>query len=124
MVSQLIPHGFWILDAGANNHMTGEQSLFVSPFTPIDELVHIADGSLIFVHSQGDVYLSSDITLSFVYYILDFACNLMSVNRLTNDHNCVIVFLLGCCYLQDLTLKKIFGKGYERNGLYYLSAPS
>ncbi|GFY86650.1 hypothetical protein Acr_05g0002890 [Actinidia rufa] len=55
-------HPTWILDSGANNH-----------------------------DCQGDACLSSDITLSSVYY--------------------------------DLTSKKIFGRGYERDGLYYFGDP-
>ena len=78
--------------------MTGESSLFVSPFTSIDESVRIADGTLVSVHNQGDVYLSSDITLSSIYSIPNFAYNLLFVNHHAKDHNCAVVFLLDCCY--------------------------
>ena len=44
-------HPTWILDSGANNHMTGELSSFTSPFTHIDQSVRIADGSSIPIHS-------------------------------------------------------------------------
>ena len=87
----------WILDSGANNHMTGESSVFVSPFTPIDQSVCIADGTTVPVHSQGNAHLSSDITLSSVYFVPNFAYNLLSVNRLAKDHNCAVVFLSNCC---------------------------
>ncbi|GFZ09750.1 hypothetical protein Acr_21g0003490 [Actinidia rufa] len=82
-------HPTWILDSGANNHMTGELSIFNSPVTSVNQSVCIADGSSLPIHSQGDARLSSDITL--------FA---------------------------DLTLKKIFGWEYERDGLYYFKDPS
>ncbi|GFZ21891.1 hypothetical protein Acr_29g0010530 [Actinidia rufa] len=81
-------HPTWILDSGANNHMTGELATFTSPVTSIHQSVCIADGSSIPIRSQGDARLSSDITLS-----------------------------------SDLTSKKIFGRGYERDGLYYFGDP-
>ncbi|GFY96431.1 hypothetical protein Acr_11g0007370 [Actinidia rufa] len=84
-------HPTWILDSGANNHMTGELVTFTSPVTSIYQSVCIADGSSIPIRSQGDACLSSDITLSSIYY--------------------------------DLTSKKIFGRGYERDGLYYFGDP-
>ncbi|KAF8396921.1 hypothetical protein HHK36_018556 [Tetracentron sinense] len=43
----------WILDSGANNHMTGELSILSSPTTPVTQSVRIADGSSIKISSQG-----------------------------------------------------------------------
>ena len=91
--------------------MTGESSVFSSSVTPIVQSVCIADGSSTPVHHQGDVHLSTDITLSSVYYVPNFAYNLLSVNRLAKDHNCAVVFLPSYCYLQDLTSNKILGRG-------------
>ncbi|GFY96557.1 hypothetical protein Acr_11g0008630 [Actinidia rufa] len=81
-------HPTWILDSGANNHMSGELTTFTSPITSVHQSVCIADGSSIAIRSQGVAHLSFDITLS-----------------------------------SDLTSKKIFGKGYERDGLYYFGDP-
>ena len=58
--------------------------------------------------------MSSDITLFSVYYVSNFVYNL----------NCVVVFLPSRSFLQDLTSKKIFFKGYELDGLYYFGDPS
>ena len=57
-------HPTWILDSGANNHMTGELATFTSPVTSVNQSVCIADGSSIPIRSQGVARLSSDITLS------------------------------------------------------------
>ncbi|GFZ20884.1 hypothetical protein Acr_29g0000460 [Actinidia rufa] len=116
-------HPTWILDSGANNHMIGELATFTSPVTSIHQSVCIANGSSIPIRSQGDACLSSDITLSSVYYVPNFAYNLLSVSRLAKDLNCAVVFLPSRCLLQDLTSKKIFGRGYERDGLYYFGDP-
>ncbi|GFZ04975.1 hypothetical protein Acr_17g0005470 [Actinidia rufa] len=117
-------HPTWILDSGANNHMTGELATFISPMTSINQSVCIADRSSIPIRSQGDARLSSDITLSSVYHVPHFAYNLLFVSRLAKDLNCAVVFLPSrCYYLQNLSSKKIFGRGYERDGLYYFGDP-
>ena len=41
----------WILDSGANNHMTGNLPTFISPFTSIDQSVRIVDGFSIPIRS-------------------------------------------------------------------------
>ncbi|GFY95400.1 hypothetical protein Acr_10g0007850 [Actinidia rufa] len=91
----------WVLDSGANDHMTSELSLFTSHMSSIDQFVRIANGSAVHVRSKGKVCLSSQLTLSSVLYVPDFAYNLLS----------------------DQNSKKIFGKGYEWNGLYYFGDP-
>ena len=113
----------WVLDSGADDHMTGELSLFTSPLFSIDQFVRIADGSAVHVRSKGDVCLSSQLTLSSVLYVPDFAYNLLSVSRLARDYKCDVIFSSHTCLLQDQNSKKIFGRGYERNGLYYFGDP-
>ncbi|GFZ05543.1 hypothetical protein Acr_17g0011150 [Actinidia rufa] len=41
----------WVLDSGADDHMTGELSLFTSDLSSIDQFVRIADGSAVHVRS-------------------------------------------------------------------------
>ncbi|GFZ18617.1 hypothetical protein Acr_27g0003560 [Actinidia rufa] len=91
----------WVFDSGADDHMTGELSLFTSHLSSIDQFVRIADGSIVHVRSKGEICLSSQLTLSAVLYVPDFAYNLLS----------------------DQNSKKIFGRGYEWNGLYYFGDP-
>ena len=69
------------------------------------------------------MFLSSDIMLFSVLYIPNFAFNLLSVSRLAKSLNCAVIFLPFHCLLQDLSLKKIFGRGYEHDGLYYFGDP-
>uniref|UniRef100_A0A2N9ED05 Integrase catalytic domain-containing protein n=1 Tax=Fagus sylvatica TaxID=28930 RepID=A0A2N9ED05_FAGSY len=113
----------WVLDSGANDHMTGESSIFSSPLIPITQSVSLADGSTSHISHKGDVFLSSDIMLSSVLHIPNFAFNLLSVSRLAKSLNCAVIFLPFHCLLQDLSSKKIFGRGYERDGLYYFGDP-
>uniref|UniRef100_A0A2N9IGT2 Integrase catalytic domain-containing protein n=1 Tax=Fagus sylvatica TaxID=28930 RepID=A0A2N9IGT2_FAGSY len=113
----------WVLDSGANDHMTGESSIFSSPLIPVTQSVSLADGSTSHISHKGDVFLSSDIMLSSILHIPNFAFNLLSVSRLAKSLNCAIIFLPFHCLLQDLSSKKIFGRGYECNGLYYFGDP-
>ncbi|GFY96148.1 tetratricopeptide repeat (TPR)-like superfamily protein [Actinidia rufa] len=91
----------WVLDSGADDHMTGELSLFTSHLSSIDQFVRITDGSAVHVRSKGEICLYSQLTLFSVLYVPDFAYNLLS----------------------DQNSKKIFGRGYEWNGLYYFGDP-
>uniref|UniRef100_A0A2N9I5S8 Uncharacterized protein n=1 Tax=Fagus sylvatica TaxID=28930 RepID=A0A2N9I5S8_FAGSY len=111
----------WVLDSGANDHMTGESSLFSSPLIPITQSVCLADNSTSHISHKGDVFLSSDILLSSVLHVPNFAFNLLSVSRLAKSLNCAVIFLPYHCLLQDLNSKKIFGRGYERDGYPDLS---
>ena len=113
----------WVLDSGADDHMTGELSLFTSPLTPVSQSVRIANGSAVHVSCTGDVRLSPDLTLSSVLYVPDFAYNLLSISRIVRDYACDVIFSTSGCLLQDQHSKKIFGKGYERDGLYYFGDP-
>ena len=45
------------------------------------------------------------------------------VSRLAKSLNCAVIFLPFYCLLQDLSSKKIFGRGYKRDGLYYFGDP-
>jgi hypothetical protein len=99
----------WVLDFGANDHMTGESSIFSSPLIPVTQSISLADGSTSHISHKGDVFLSSDIMLSSVLHIPNFAFNLLSVSRLAKSLNCAVIFLPYHCLLQDLSLKKIFG---------------
>ena len=100
----------WVLDSGANDHMTGELSLFSSPLTPVNQTVSIADGSSTCVHSKGDVCLSPHLTLSFVLHVPQLSFNLLSVSRLAKSYNCAVIFSPHHCLLQDLNSKKKIGR--------------
>ncbi|TXG59600.1 hypothetical protein EZV62_014173 [Acer yangbiense] len=113
----------WILDYGANDHMTGELSLFSSPLVPTNASVRVADGSITAISSKGDVRLSSDITPSSVLHVPKIAFNLLSVSCIAKSFDCAVIFLPDHCFLQDRTSKRIFGRGYEHEGLYYFGDP-
>ncbi|GFY87957.1 hypothetical protein Acr_05g0015960 [Actinidia rufa] len=79
----------------ADDHMTGELSLFTSHLSSIDQFVRIADGSAVHVRSKGEICLSSQLTLSSVLYIPDFAYNLLS-NGVAERKNRSIMTVVRC----------------------------
>ena len=83
----------WVLDSGANDHMTGESSIFSLPLILVTQSFSLADGSTSHISHNGDVFLSFDIMLSLVLHVPKFTFNLLSVSRLTKSLNCAIIFL-------------------------------
>ena len=88
----------WIIDSGVFDHMIGNIKLLTS-FKPCDEnwTVKIADGSLLRVVGTGFIALSKDLTLKFVLLVPNLDCNLLSISKLTIDHNCVAKFSNNLC---------------------------
>lgn len=53
-----------------------------------------------------------------VFCVLSFHFNLISISKLTCSSNCFLVFHF--FLIQDLTSRKMIGKGEECNGLYFV----
>uniref|UniRef100_A0A2N9EV06 Reverse transcriptase Ty1/copia-type domain-containing protein n=1 Tax=Fagus sylvatica TaxID=28930 RepID=A0A2N9EV06_FAGSY len=84
---------------------------------------HVRSEAPTWVLDSGANDHMTDILLSSVLHVPNFAFNLLSVSRLAKSLNCAVIFLPYHCLLQDLNSKKIFGRGYERDGLYYFGEP-
>ena len=69
---------------------------------------------------QEVINLGYGLVLKNVLYSRFFNCNLISVQRLTTDENCIITYGTQFFLIHDLTLKKPIGAGEQRNGVYYL----
>ncbi|KAF3772684.1 GLE1 protein, partial [Nymphaea thermarum] len=82
-----------------------------------------SDGRLSPVLGYGDVKLSQSMTISHVLYAPDFPSHLLSVKQLTTELHCRVIFDPGSCSFQDLQTGKTIGGGYEKGGVYILSAP-
>ncbi|CAM8996453.1 unnamed protein product [Rhodiola kirilowii] len=111
----------WVIDSGATDHMTGNPALFAS-FTPHHSSppVSLADGTQSPV--VGSVNPTSSLSLTSVLSLPKLSFNLMSVSRLTRSLNCCATFFPDHCVFQDLSTKKIIGKGRESAGLYILDS--
>lgn len=88
----------------------------------IDSSVKLPNGECAHVTHIGEVQLSPSILLINVLCIPSFSFNLLSVSKLTMNHQCSIIFLANQCYLYDLITRKTIGMGELGGDLYYLSS--
>ena len=111
----------WIIDFGATDHMTGNFSLFTT-FQPHSSTstVTLADGPTSCILGSKTIHPTPLITLTSILSLPQFFFNLISVSKLTHTLNCNISFFLDYCLIQDLSTKRIIGRGRESRGLYIL----
>lgn len=94
----------WILDSGANAHITGTSSVLQNP-KPCESstnLVILPNGNSTSIISTGSVQISASCTLQNVLLVPDFQFNLISISQFTKDQNCCVVFYPHFCVFQDL----------------------
>ena len=109
----------WILDSGASSHMTGSLHLFTtySPSTT-HGTIKIANDSILNILVTGSMNISPSLCLQDVLYIPG-TCNLLSINKITLDPHCNVVFSPLVCQFQDHISKRVIGSAKESSGLYY-----
>jgi transposase InsO family protein len=114
----------WVIDSGASDHMTGNSSLLSHTSSPCSpSFVTVANGTKTPVQGKGTV-TTSDLTLSDVLYLPEFPFNLLSVHKLTLALNCSVAFYPSHCEFQDLKTKRMIGRGFVKDGLYYFQPSS
>jgi len=92
----------WILDSGATYHMTPLPKYFSTYFPcPSNKKVFIVDGTLITTSGQGEVQINPYITLKNVLHVPKLSINLISIQKLTKDLACNVVFQSNAYILQD-----------------------
>ncbi|XP_070054777.1 uncharacterized protein [Nicotiana tomentosiformis] len=111
----------WIIDFGANRHMTGFSKGFqnYSP-SPKGDCVRIANGYLTPVYGTGYVICTPDITLLSVLHVPEFSVNLLFVSAITKKLNCSIEFFPDYYIFQDLQTRKRIGSGRLHDDLYWI----
>ena len=111
----------WVIDSRATDHKIGNSSLFTMfqshPSIPI---VTLANGSTSCYLRSGTIHPTPLINLTSVLSLPQLSFNLISVSKLTRTINCSISFFPNYCLIQDLSTKRIIGKGRESKGLYIL----
>ena len=111
----------WVIDSGAIDHMTGNSSLITTfQSHPSTSIVTLADGLTSCALRLGTIHPTPLITLIFVLSLPQFSFNLIFVSKLTCSLNCCISFFPDHCLIQDLSMKRIIGRGREYGGLYIL----
>ncbi|XP_042946557.1 uncharacterized protein LOC122279793 isoform X1 [Carya illinoinensis] len=113
--------GPWIIDSGANEHLTGLSSVLSKLNTvPSVKSVTLANGSLAKVTGIGSTKLTDSISLSSVLHAPSFPFSLLSISRITQSLQCSVTFYPSSCVFQDLKTGNKIGTGHEAGGLYYL----
>ncbi|RVW64179.1 hypothetical protein CK203_046335 [Vitis vinifera] len=123
-VSDITFANSWVIDSGATDHMTHSPNIF-STYFPCSSSRKIAtvDGSLTTVAGIGDVKISPSLMLKNVLHVPRLTTNLISIQKLTQDLHCNVVFYHSHCVFQDEDSGRMIGHARERDGLYYLKAP-
>lgn len=82
----LYPDGRWVLDMGANNHMTGIRSTLTHLNEKVCGTVRFGDGSCVEICRIGSVVMegrhNEHKVLTFVYYIPKLKSNIVSLGQL------------------------------------------
>ncbi|KOM56062.1 hypothetical protein LR48_Vigan10g195400 [Vigna angularis] len=113
--------GIWILDSGATDHMTPCRVSFNSyDESSKEQLITVANGQGIPICGSGNIVLESSIILKGVLHVPQLANNLISVQKLTKDLNCSVIFFSTHCVFQDLATGKTILTAKEQSGLYLL----
>ena len=113
-------HLGWIIDSGANQHLT---NIVLNMFNLIDIsdlnlTVGHPNGTLAKITHVGNLRLNSNVVLFDVLVVPDYCVSLMSVNKMIKDSKFRVAFDESKCYIQDLTQQNVLGTGSEFGGLY------
>ena len=92
----------WILDSGATDHMTHNPNQFktYSP-CPSNRKIVVADRTTTIVAGIGDVPVTSNLVLKNVLHVPQLSTNLVSIQNLTQDLSCCVIFNASFCEFQD-----------------------
>lgn len=97
--SDIASPGAWVIESGATDHMTSSAQTFVS-YTPCpsSRKIAIADGSVTTVAGQEDIFINNSLTLKNVQHVSKLFTNLLSIQNLTKDSNCSVIFIILIVY--------------------------
>ncbi|KAJ4790150.1 polyprotein [Rhynchospora pubera] len=118
----------WVLDSGANNHVTSDiNNLSSFNYTGLDSL-QVGNGSGLQIQNIGNAsFTLSDCTINLnnVLHVPAFTCNLISVSKLLLDNpQLLIEFSSSMCIIKLLPTKTVLLKLPSHNGLYTMKFTS
>ena len=87
-------------------------------------MITLANGSQTMAKGIGSACPLPSTHLAFVLCVPDSPFNLISINKLTRDLNCLITFSYNSVTLQDWNSRRTIGIGREFQGFFYRSSPS
>lgn len=92
--------------------------------SPSNKKISTADGTLVTVTGIGDIQITPSIVLKNVFHVLKLSTNLVSIQKLTKDLSCIVIFHNHHCVFQDKDLGRTIRHVREGNDLYYLEEPN
>jgi len=93
----VFPQKSWILNPGASSHMQVLKKVYFFKYVHYLPFVQINDGTHSPLLSNGIVQTNPALTLTDVFYVSRFLVNLLSINQLTKQNNCNIIFFPSHC---------------------------
>ncbi|XP_075086032.1 uncharacterized protein LOC107767711 [Nicotiana tabacum] len=123
MLSQ-VDSFIWIIYSGASDHMTSHKDLLfnLQPL-PIPCLVSLPNGYKVKVHLVGSLTLFPNFIIHHVLYVPSFQYNLISVHKLLDQFNRIVLFTITLCAIQALSPKMPLVFGKLDHNLYKLILP-
>ncbi|XP_074265248.1 uncharacterized protein LOC141587673 [Silene latifolia] len=111
----------WIIDSGASDHMISDLSLLENCKELTEKpKINLPNGGASHVSHTGSFQLKNGMKLNKVLYVPSFKHNLLSVQKLIKDEQCVVLFYERACALHDSHTRRIRALGKEDKGIYYL----
>lgn len=104
----------WIIDSGATDHMTYNKSLFQYETSPRRDRVVTANGETDLVTGAGSIALTPSLSLHHTLLVPTLSNNLLSVNQVTEQLDCIVLMFPLFCLLQDIQTREIIGRGTKR----------
>ena len=100
----------WILDSGATDHMTHNPNQFKTYLPcPSNRKIVFANGTTTTEASIGDVQVTSNLVLKNVLHVPQLSTNLVSIQKLTQDLSCRVIFDASFCEFQDRGSRRKIG---------------
>ena len=106
------------------NHLPKSEMFIFCTSTPCAQLrpIILPNHSQVFATDIGTISLFPRYIITNVLFIPNFHFNLLSVNKLTHQLSCAIIFSFDRYLMQDVQTKKVIGMGRLHNGLYILGS--
>ncbi|GKB57854.1 ribonuclease H-like domain-containing protein [Tanacetum coccineum] len=110
----------WIIDSGANQHLTRSTSRMINVVDISDLKITIRHphGTLDVISHVGNLKLANNVMLYDVLVVSGYCVSMLYMNKLIRDSKMFVGFYENKCYIQDLKKEKILGTGSESGGLY------
>nr|ADK92880.1 retrotransposon 4 protein [Hypericum perforatum] len=110
----------WIIDSGANDHMTHNSSILTNVSQSENCFIQVANGAKIPVKGSGKIKFFQNSIDQDSLLVPKLSNNLLSISKLTKDLNCVAIFSANKVEFQDCLTRTKIGEGSLKNGLYVL----